>query len=353
MKNKIASTGHSPLRVGVIGLGARGTDDYCPALAASQAYRLVGLCDGRTNVATELSARYRVPAFSSVDDLLASEPLDVAVVSVPHRESGAIIEMLARQGISVIKTKPLATSLDEAMRFIRLAADNGVVLGVALQRRFHPVYRACAQLSRHVGTVFSIEARYTGQAPQGSQNGWIAREACDGGVLTNMGYDIVDLLIWYFGLPTHVTARLTRGNHDRAANCASDTAHLSFCYEDGRPQGEKVVGTAIISRAYHRTEERLQIEGSRGTIHLEEHAVSWHATDGTVIERLERTGGWSSVLVNQLDYFADQIHARNGAHVDDLYEHLMHLAVIEAALESDRAGVPVAPRDLLMQLERA
>jgi predicted dehydrogenase len=75
--------------------------------------------------AAETAAKYAIPVFSSVDELLRADlKLDAATVAVPTVHHHAVASPLLEAGLDLLVEKPLATSLAEADDLIDLAEKN-------------------------------------------------------------------------------------------------------------------------------------------------------------------------------------------------------------------------------------
>jgi predicted dehydrogenase len=105
----------SPIRIGVVGLGAVAQAVHLPLLAKHPAlFRVAALCDLSASVRDALGERYGVPAerrFARAADLLAAE-LD-AVAILTSGSHGALASDAARAGLAVFCEKPLAYTLAE------------------------------------------------------------------------------------------------------------------------------------------------------------------------------------------------------------------------------------------------
>lgn len=144
---------------------------------------------------------------------------------------------------------------------------------------------------------------------------------------------------------------MTRGNRPGQKYDVEDTAHLLFDYQLGFQYDEKVVGNFVISRVYPEKQERVRVFGTNGVVEVSRGLVRRLDANGKEIERLERQGGWPSAAVEQLDHFAERIRQFFPGDLPDYTEHLQHVAVIEAAYESDRSGTSCHPSDILKLIQ--
>ena len=338
------------LKMVVIGLGKQSTEYHLPGIVRSLNFELVGVCDIDKEKAEETGLQYGVHGYDHVCEMIRSLEFQVALVSVPHHVYLQVIRILVDAGKHIIKEKPFATSVAEARQLINILRDGSSYLGITVQRRFNPIYSTFHQLKKQIGKIYSIEGVYTMNVATPGE-GWRAnKELSGGGALSDMGYHFVDLLIWYFGIPTSVTARMTRGNRPDQKYDVEDTAHLLFDYHFDCKYDEKVVGSFVVSRVYPEKQERVRVLGSKGVVEVSRGLVCRLDINGNEIERLERQGGWPSAAVEQLEYFANRIYQFVPGNLPDYTEHLQHVAVIESAYESDRSGISCYPSDMLRSI---
>ena len=139
------------LRVAVAGAGAFGRNHlrvYRELETAGQGVALVAAVDPDAARAAEAAAKYAIPVFSSVDELLSADlNLDAASVAVPTVHHHAVASQLLDAGIDLLVEKPLAASLVEADDLIRIAerdrAEKGkLILQPGHLERFNPAVLA-------------------------------------------------------------------------------------------------------------------------------------------------------------------------------------------------------------------
>lgn len=240
--------------------------------------------------------------------------------------------------------KPFAVTCSEALEFHRLVAQNNIFLGITLQRRFNPIFQAFHQLKNRIGRIYSIEGSYVKNIPR-LDEGWRSSFNLAGeGALIDMSYHFIDLLVWYIGVPDSVTARLSSGNRPDQYYDVEDTVNLLFDYSEEKGV-EKIIGNFIISRVYPKKEERLTVLGTKGVINIQRGKIQRLDLCGKEIERLERREGWPSAAIEQLEYFGSIIYNKQHKGVYDYFEHFKHVAIIEAAYESDRKAMSCRPKD--------
>ena len=341
------------LKIIVVGLGHQSLDDHIPAIKESDKFELIGVVDINEDKVKKFGKSESVPFARDVDSLLKkieTKP-DAALVAVPHNGYLSIIETLARKKIHIIKEKPFAVSLDDALEIKKLIEKNNITLQVTLQRRFNPIFCSFQQLIKRIGKVHSIEARYTLNIAR-LDEGWRAtRLFAGGGALVDLGYHYIDLIIWYFGLPDSVTCKLSTGNRDGQIYDVEDTAFLDFSYNDSGSDDERILGSLIVSRVYPDKDEMLVAYGTKGSVAVRRGQVLRRDINGDEIECLTRTGAWPSALIDQLDEFADYIIS--GEHNGDVESrYLKQVALVDAAYNSANMRQAKNPHDSYARLNQ-
>ncbi len=130
----------------VAGTGAFGRNHlrvYRELEAAGAGVALAAAVEPHPERAAETASRYGIPAFSSVDALLAADlKLDAVSVAVPTVHHHAVAAQLIGAGLDVLIEKPLSATLDEADDLIRRAAAGKRVVQVGHLERFNPAVLA-------------------------------------------------------------------------------------------------------------------------------------------------------------------------------------------------------------------
>ena len=130
------------MRVAVAGAGAFGRNHlrvYRELEAAGQPVALVAAVEPDAARAAETAAKYAIPVFPTVDELLAARRasglrVDAATVAVPTLHHHAVASALLDAGLDLLVEKPLAASLAEADDLIRAAQIGGRILQQVMRR---------------------------------------------------------------------------------------------------------------------------------------------------------------------------------------------------------------------------
>jgi len=134
------------LRVAVAGAGAFGKNHlrvYRELEMAGQGVALVAAVEPDAGRAAEAAAKYAIPVFATVDELLVADlKLAAATVAVPTVQHHAVASALLDAGLDLLVEKPLAASLAEADDLIQRAEKRKRILQPGHLERFNPAVMA-------------------------------------------------------------------------------------------------------------------------------------------------------------------------------------------------------------------
>lgn len=129
------------IRACVIGLGPIG-NRHAGLLKADPLAELVGVCDIVHERADAAAARFGVPAFYDVEQMLRSLAPDLCVVATGGEEYGSDHYLPTMQaleaGCHVLGEKPISNRIDQAEEMVAKAREKGVCYGINLNHRFTP-----------------------------------------------------------------------------------------------------------------------------------------------------------------------------------------------------------------------
>jgi predicted dehydrogenase len=177
------------LRAGLIGVGAMGRH-HARVLAGLDGVDLVAVVDPAGDPAG--SAPRDVPVVPSVGALLALG-IDYAVVACPTALHEPVGLELAAAGVGALIEKPLAHSVEAAVRLVEAFESAGLVAGVGHIERFNPALQSLRQRleAGELGEVFQVVTRRQGPFPH---------RIADVGVVKDLATHDIDLTGWVTGL---------------------------------------------------------------------------------------------------------------------------------------------------------
>lgn len=312
---------------------------------------LAAVCDVVPERANTVAAKYGVPAFTEMHEMMQRVRPDAVAVLTESGNHAAHTIALAPYGAHIIVEKPMALTLADADAMIRAVDAAGAKLFVVKQNRFNvPVVKTRAALEEgRFGKLVmgSVRVRWCRRQDYYDQAAWRGTWAFDGGVLTNQASHHIDLLEWMMG---EVESVYAMSRTALAKIEAEDTAVATLRFRNG------ALGIIEATTATRPTdlEGSLSILGSGGTVVIGGFAVNQMQTwrfespapgDDEVLERYS---------VNPPTVYGFGHHAyyehvvrcvRDGAKalVDGL-EGRRSLELISAIYESIETGRPVSLR---------
>lgn len=248
------------LRAAVIGLGGQSIDDHIPTLLRRRGVELVCVSDVNVNAHKKFFKAFpgqkgKTKVFSDFRDVI-KEKVEFAVVAIPHDQYFEVSKTLCENKIPFMKEKPFARTLDETVA-VSSIPDIAQYCFICTQRRFHPLYKKAFESLDELGKLASFHATYTLNLPT-SASGW--RKLSDvsgGGVIIDMGYHIIDQLIWWFGYPDDIYAKISNLSTEENFYDTEDSATIVFSYYKTGLQG-----SIVLSRCTGAKVEGYQVVGS-------------------------------------------------------------------------------------------
>ncbi len=349
--------------VGVVGYGPLGGMGYHHGLGVSdtEGLELVAVVDPSADRRKAAEAEFPAArAYASLDDLMADDDVEVALVATPPAQHSMLTLALLRAGKHVACEKPLCLTLAEADQIIAAAAANDRVLTVHQNRRWDPDFVALrrAVAAGLLGEVFNVETFVGGYAHPCRT--WHSDSAISGGTMYDWGSHHIDWVLQLLGesprlVQTHghkrvwhdvtnldqVRVRLTWGDGREAEFFQSDIAAVR------RPKFY-VQGTAGTLVGHYRTITLEHIEPGRGYVARPVHHAE--APAELLLARYESGYGISETRLPPAPEqpfafhrnLADHLHMGEPLAVTPASVRRV-IAVLEAARRSsDEGGIAVA-----------
>ena len=199
-----------PVRVGVIGLGTRGTT-LLRSLLELPNVKVVAVCDtepkhrlrGQGNV--EKAKGERPDALEEAVKLLERTDIDAIVAAVPCDLHADLYSQVLRAGKHLYAEKPLGIHLAECDRVIALAESNpDLAVHVGYQRRANPRFREGVEKIRRgeLGDLIEGSANWlSSHGPMNGHDNWLAKRSRSGDWMIEQAVHVWDIYQWLAGGP--------------------------------------------------------------------------------------------------------------------------------------------------------
>lgn len=257
------------LQTALIGCGNQMVSELLPALKSKpDLFEVVAACDPIPSNLTALNLP-EILTFAEYHQLLSKlgPQLDLVVISVPHFLHFPIAAEALRQQVMVIKEKPLAATLPQAFALTTIAREHQTKLWVLTKRQYYPSYARLAEFLPLVGQVYQYTAIHT--LPHGNiYQGWRSQpEQAGGGVLLDLGYHLLDILVSVFGKPDTVLFKGTNLGNPEYDYQVEDAASLMLKHPGS------VIGSFQLACLSEPKQEELVIRGAAGTLTVTKNQV--------------------------------------------------------------------------------
>jgi UDP-N-acetyl-2-amino-2-deoxyglucuronate dehydrogenase len=197
-------------RIALVGCG-RISGNHLAAIDRIDGLDLVAVCDAVLDRAEAVAAPRGIPAFRSLEELLAAVECDVVTICTPSGMHPAHGIVAARAGKHVITEKPMATRLEDADALVAACDDAGVQLFVVKQNRLNPPIQLLKRAvdKGRFGRIYMANSTVRWTRPQEyyTQAPWRGTWEFDGGAFMNQASHYVDLIQWLVGPVESVIAK--------------------------------------------------------------------------------------------------------------------------------------------------
>lgn len=336
------------INFGIIGCGLI-SKSHAEAVLGTPGARLAGATDPNGQARLDFTRKYGIHAFDSVEELLASKDVDVVCICTPSGLHAPLAVKAAEAGKHIVVEKPMAINLKEADDIIGACEANGVKLSVISQLRFSP---AVIKLKEAVDqgllgrlVMGDVVMKFYRSREYYANSGWRGTWKMDGGgALMNQGIHGVDVLQYIMGPLKSVYANTRTLAREIEVE---DTAAAVVEFKSGALG--VIQGTTSI---FPGSPRRLEINGDKGTIALEEDSIIQWDIEGRELPEdviLKHTENKSSSNpadieasghLRQIGDMADAIRSGRKPLIDQ-YEGRKPIEIIMAIYESSRTGRPV------------
>ncbi len=203
------------MKVAILGVWHVHADEYTRVAAANGT--VTGVWDENPEWCAAFATRHGIPAYASLDELLASDAEGVLVCSATVRHTDHILRA-ARAGKHIFTEKVLALSETECLAVRDAVAAAGVRFVISFPWKFTPGQRAlkAAVDAGRIGKVNYLRFR---NCHNGSTGHWLPahfyNEAeCGGGAMIDLGAHGMYLAHWILGEPVSYVSSFTHACRD-------------------------------------------------------------------------------------------------------------------------------------------
>ena len=334
------------LGFGIVGCGMISEFHINALSSLADKAKITGVTDVNRDSAERVSASHGgLRIFDTLDEMLECKEINSVCVCTPSGYHADAVIKAANAGKNVVVEKPLAITKEQLDAIEEACRRNRTTLAVISQLRFAKDIRKAKLMLENgeLGTLCCADMymKYFRSQEYYDSGAWRGTKKIDGGgALMNQGIHGVDLLIYLAGAVKSVYAfasTLARKIE------VEDTLCAAVEFESGALG--VIQATTSVFPGYPR---RIELNGSSGSITIEETAITKMDIDGSVTEDLTfRKPVYSSAssAMNfsgdyhtlQISDFIDAVREKRSPYVD-LEEGRKAVDVILAIYRSAREG---------------
>jgi UDP-N-acetyl-2-amino-2-deoxyglucuronate dehydrogenase len=310
---------------------------------------LVAVCDPNLERANEFARAYDIPAFASLQEMMAGcgDRIDLVSVLTPTGFHPRHVCEVAAYKKHVIIEKPMALTKAEAHMMVDACEEQGVKLFVVKQNRFNkPIQRLRQALDAgRFGKMVMMTARVRWRRDQAyyAKDAWRGTIGLDGGVLANQASHHIDLLQWLGGEVESVYCSTAR----RLADIESEDTAISLLRFRSGALGVIEATTGVRPKDL---EGSISVLGEGGAVEVAGFAANelktWQFTspnddDADTLEN-HRCNPVDNPLYAHTSYLqavVETLQGRATAPIDGA-EGLKTVAIIEAMYKSSISNMP-------------
>ncbi len=215
------------IRVGLVGIGAMGNVHYKAYKNVADA-KVVAVADVRTEMAKEKIGDDDVKLYTSMEEMMANEELDMIDICSPSYMHAEMSIKALGMGYHVLCEKPMSISSKETQGMIEAAKKSGKKFMIAHVVRFMKPYEYLKSVvdSGELGKLVHIDMRRGSTIPSNSWENWMQDIKKSGGTPIDLSIHDIDFVQYVFGQPKEVW-----GTYRQLKN-KSDCVVSNFTYDD-------------------------------------------------------------------------------------------------------------------------
>ena len=221
------------IRTGIIGYGLSGRVFHAPFVDVVEGFELSKISTTQPERIAMVNERYpKTEVVPSPQDIINNPSIDLVINTSPNTDHVRWAREALLAGKHVMIEKPFTVNTQEADELIELAKKTGKILTVYHSRRFTSCTKTVKKLldSGLLGEIHDYEAhfdRYRNEPRPLTRGGWREKPLPGSGIFFDLGAHLVDQALYFFGMPTAITAEIKK---QREFTNADDHFDVRFHY---------------------------------------------------------------------------------------------------------------------------
>ncbi len=204
------------IRVGIVGSGVVAQIIHLPWLTRQEDIQVVALCETDVRKATMVAERFSIPGiYQDIEEMLNREALDVAFILTPTNMHLPMALLALKHNCHLFIEKPVARNAREAKKIADAARKANRHVMVGMQNRFRADVEPIKTFldDNQLGDVFFVKTGWLQTGEKLDKSSWVFnKKIAGGGVLLDLGIQLIDLAWWINGKPKLMTVTASSTN---------------------------------------------------------------------------------------------------------------------------------------------
>jgi predicted dehydrogenase len=299
-------------------VGAAGHQGFEYFQLLKDSHPIVALIDTNYESLLEIYEKHSIPCFHTIEEALEKCNFSTAIICIPHTYHFSATIPLLKANKMVIKEKPLALSVDEVNKYKQFPQRS---IFTIVQRPFHALFSYIEQNLYRLGKIYDFNYQYYLKIPERT-SGWRNEFSISGGgVIIDMGYHILDIIIRLFGKPQKIMGTISYCYDYSGGSNLEDAASITCQYSNYQLQGN-----IRLNRHAEEKKEYFEIFGSNGILTMNNGLVVIKGREGNEIEKsaiadpMNKKKMFETYFENRSNSFFAKKHLDHHATIVDLIE---------------------------------
>lgn len=337
------------LKVGIIGYGKMGML-HGALLCGSRKARITAICDKSFVMRFGFSRVYKgVHTYTDYKKMLQKEDLDIVVITTPPFIHVECAKEAMLKGCDVFMEKPLTTEYEKAKDFFSFCEKRKELVQVGFSNRFVPTiaYAKALVTEGRIGKINNVKAHMYIADVFKKNEGWRYNKAVSGGgVLIDFGIHMVDLLGWYFGEISELTAETKQIYSEQV----EDEVYANINFKNGITCE---LDTSWSKENYRKAYPNMRIYGENGSIDVTEQTIAIYDKNESLVVQLAEPQLYSGAFLDigginyakQMEEFLENIENRSYKSACSAVEACYDQRIVKAMYQSAETGKAVKIED--------
>jgi len=193
------------MKIALAGVGGISQIVRIPTLKKMEDIELVAICDIDEAKVSFIADKFEIPrAYFDYQNLLAKEDLDGIFICTPNNFHYPMALASMEKNIPTLVEKPLALNLEQAKRIAEKSRQTGTKLVVGMNYRFRDDAIVLKEFmdKNEIGEPYYIKTGWLRHWSRPKLQSWLTDlRISGGGVMMDMGIQLIDLGLWLIDKP--------------------------------------------------------------------------------------------------------------------------------------------------------